>query len=372
MAVAKVGHATALDRVAPQHSLCKGLSCARRFESIALDGFDPGAMKAKGQQSLLDYVAAKPGYAQTKADYRHGFWKHLAERNPKESKTKPWIDGQLAKGGLLWMDVIDEEHAETLGLRVDVGIWPSKSRQARDGEDFVGVAENFATLDGMLALLIMYREAVDRADNLVDGLRQALSRATERFAQKFGLEGEQRHTWEFLVRTRVLRWDPSFSHFAEDKVQAEQELLAERSGKRKHAGQLDSGAPEARIRGRAERRWRRQIMMYACCLSSRRERPKGQILAIPDTNDIQRVSEINEWLVRNRALIAEHIEYAIERCMEKAPGGAKSGLHQLTMPAAVYRRRRRPTNDENAWHAFGNEVPYDFIPVSLEVSSEDK
>jgi len=372
MAIAKVSHASALDRVASKHPLYCDSSGARRFESIALDGYDPGATKVTEHQSLFDFVAARRRYALATVGYRHVFWKHLAERNPKESPAKSWVDAQLAKVGLLKVEAVDEEHAQVLGLRVDTGVWSSGDEEIRDGQAFTDAADAFATLDGMLTLLILYREAVDREDDLASNLRKALARSAGRFAEDLDFRGEPRHTWEFLVQTRILRWNPSFCPLAEDLACAESELLAERSGRRKRAGRLDSGSPKGRKQGRAERRWRRQIVMYAGSLSSQRANPGTQILAIPEALNTQVASEINDWLAKNRTVIGAYVEYAVKRCMEELPGSAKAKLPPLIMPAAIYRRRRRPTNNENAWHVFGDDVPYDFIPVSVAKSSRVK
>lgn len=371
MAIAKVSHASALDRVASTHPLYCNASRARRFESIALDGYDPGATKVTKHQSLFDFVAKAHLYDQATVGYRHVFWKHLLERNPRESPAKSWVDAQLAKVGLLKVEAVDEEHAQVLGLRVDTGTW-SDDEEIRGDRAFADAADAFVTLDGMLALLILYREAVDREDDLAGSLRKALARTAGRFADELDLRDESRHTWEFLVQTRILRWNPSFGPLAEDLACAESELLSERLGRRKQAGQLDSGSPKARTQGRAERRWRRQIMMYACSLSSQRANPGAQILAVPDALKIQGATEINDWLAKNRTIIGTYVEYAVKRCMEELPESAKSALPPLIMPATIYRRRRRPTNDEEAWEVFGDGVPYDFIPVSVEKSSRSK
>lgn len=113
-------------------------------------------------------------------------------------------------------------------------------------------------------------------------------------------------------------------------------------------------------------------MMYACSLSSQRANPGAQILAVPDALKIQGATEINDWLAKNRTIIGTYVEYAVKRCMEELPESAKSALPPLIMPATIYRRRRRPTNDEEAWEVFGDGVPYDFIPVSVEKSSRSK
>jgi hypothetical protein len=366
MAVAKVSHASALDSEAPRHRLCRELSCKRRFESIALDGYDPGAMNATDKQSLFDFVATKRGYAHATAGYRHGFWRYLVERNPERVPPTSWIGAQfqLTKHGLLRMEDIDEGNAEALGLRYD--------RRDFDNDDetdgshlLVTTADAFANLDGMLALLILYREALDKADGAADNLRIALVKSTQKFAGTFAFEDEQLHTWEFLVQTRILKWDPSFKPSLEDLSCAKSELLAKRSGRRKHAGKLDSGSPEMRTKGRAERRWRRQVMMYGCNLSL--QRCTGRSLIIREE------SKLNNWLVQNRTLISAHVEHALDRCMGgESRGNAEAELPPLIMPAAIYRQRRRPINDEQAWHVYGDDVPYDFIPVSVASSSKSR
>lgn len=360
---AGVSHASALDRQTPQHQLWRAPCYPRSFESLALDGYDPGAMTAIDRQSLLDFVASKRGYAHATRSYKHGFWSHLAERNPKKAPPDSWIDAQLKKHELLRLKDIDDDHARTLGLR---------RRYREDDPDdldsgshvLVAMADAFANLDGMLALLILYREAVDKSDDSVDNLRIALVKSTAKFASELAFEDELLETWKFLVETRMLRWDPSFRPSAESLLRAESELRAKRSGRRKRAGKLDAGPPEIRTKGRAERRWRRQVMMLASNLSLQQSTCRDLI--------VRQESVLDRWLVKNRMLISKHVERAFDRCMGDSQTDVAPVLQPLIMPDAIYRRRRRPINDLEAWLVIGDDVPYDFIPVSVAKSSKNK
>src|SRR3546814_2297843 len=57
-------------------------------------------------------------------------------------------------------------------------------------------AERFATLDGLLLLLVLHREAQDAAHlDRADGLTFALRQAAKLFADQFNYHDEARDTW---------------------------------------------------------------------------------------------------------------------------------------------------------------------------------
>jgi hypothetical protein len=105
----------------------------------------------------------------------------------------------------------------------------------------------FADLDGILVLTLLLRAAVDASadqhQHWVPELRRFLKGATEKFAVDHGFTGEARDTWTLIVATRILTWRPNLTAPKGDVESARRQLLAEREGKKRRVGQIDSGKP---------------------------------------------------------------------------------------------------------------------------------
>lgn len=200
MKVAKVMHLTELDRLSPRHPLVKGLPRTRVFESIGLDGYDPGAI-ALSHQSLLTYVTSKRPYQETLKSYNHPLWLHLQERNPATRPSNTWVASVLSERGAVIFSERDEEN------RYELGFGQPFSQSRNDAGPPSGIyfeKERFADLDGLLVLTLLHRDTIDgvRANETqwLPYLRSLLSGAANHFAKEQGFQGEALDTWRLLVR----------------------------------------------------------------------------------------------------------------------------------------------------------------------------
>lgn len=374
--IAGVEDVTELDRNNPRHPLSENLSVSRRFESIQQDGYDPDRVEVTSTRSLLKHVAE---YAPGKSKYRkandshgHAFWKLLTARNSPGTRDKEEIHKLLRQQGLVRLDHSDVSHGMDLGLiseyeagaayeLEECGELPFSINAISDGE---------VTLEALQLLLLLYREAQDLAqDQMVIALRKNLLDTALRFAETHGYAGEQLDTWHYLIQTRMLRWDPDFQPRQAILKQARQDLLDEWDAKPKRKGKRGPASPETYTKGRAERRWRRQIWARACRLSFEKESDEPEPSHPPEffyTNVL-----IGDWLIKHRDLIAVHCDYAVDFLMNGdvsdpfGNGEAHDRPPPLTMPESMHRRRKRPRMDEETWRHFGDRLPYDVIPITI-------
>jgi hypothetical protein len=244
------------------HSLAWG----RYFEAIGLDGSDPARIRVvkDPELSLLTHVARDRGYVTAMRGYEHPFWVHLRQRDPDERPSDAWVGRVLGERGFVFLDDRDTTRREMLGLQ-----WASPQGAVYD--DPVATPSDldeaspdaFADLDGILVLTLLLRAVVDapadQHQHWAPALRRLLKCAAEKFAVDHEFAGEARDTWTLIVATRLLTWRPNVIASQGDTEAARRQLLAEREGTKRRVGQIDSGKPEARVRGRAERRWRRQV-----------------------------------------------------------------------------------------------------------------
>lgn len=360
MALAGVDDVTVLDRFTPRHALSKGLSVARRFESVHLDGYDPGGTTAIGKCSLLKHVASQEGYATTLASCDHVFWRLLLDRNAPNSPTDKDLQALLREQGLVRLGLADQANGETLGL-INAQDYAAATYQEESDELLFNCEAlvNNPTLDGLQLLLLLYREAQDFAQHRrAQRIASALGSAADAFAKAHRYSGEAYDTWHLLVQTRMLRWHPGFQPTAKALQQATSELLYERRTATKRKGKRGTADPTTYVRGRrTERRWRRQIWARACRLSF--QKPEPHLYVSPALGD---------WLVKHRALIEAHTDRAVDLLMDGDPAefldhGRTSPLPSLVMPGSLYRRRKRPKMDDETWRHFGDHLPFDVIPV---------
>ena len=371
MTKAGVDDVMVLDRATPRHPLSKGLKVARRFEDVLQDGYDPGCIdvtpdkKAKRRCSLLDHVAKQSKYAKTQADYSHEFWKLLVKR-VSDAETDQALQKLLRKQNLVRLNISDQIHGDCLGLIREIDPYAEEEPGAPP-LCIYGIADD-PTLDGLQLLLLLYRESQDLAQHgPMQSIGAELKRATDAFAVTHHYSGEVLDTWHLLVQTRMLRWNPGFQPSAEALKRAECELRQEREAMPKRKGKRGKSSPDSYTRGRAERRWRRQIWARAGRISVVEAREPKTCLtpyyAYVDTT-------LGDWLIKNRALMERLYSDAIELLMDGDPANfLKNGtnpLPHLSMPESLYRRRRRPRTDEETWRHFGDYLPFDILPVDCD------
>lgn len=355
---------TAIDK--PTHPLSRGLSVGRRFEQVAQDGYDPDRITAKGNTSLASHVARKRGYESTLAAYRHAMWMCLVERVTPVEGGADLLRTMLRNLGMARLDLEDQSNAHALGLI------PSDSLLSVDEELHLQVSlgrlaqlAEHPTLDGLTALILLYREANDLArDDDSQYLKRLLEKAATRFADCFWRGGEPRDTWVYLVQTRMLRWSPGFAPQQSDVDQAEV-MLYEEWVSRSSSASRKVADPRTYARGRAERRWRRASWVRGCCLALERD---SNAQCANWSSYLYVNSELGRWLAENRELISGHLNAAMHRLMAVDGsvldyGRDTDSLPSIRMPKSLFETRSRPSFSEEEWRHFGRRLPYDIIPV---------
>lgn len=321
---------------------------ARRFETILLDGYNPATW-------LREHVAVSKGYKVTQSAYEHPLWSHLKERSPPFPERDAWSAKQLMLRGIVRIEPGDEEHGIELGLIAD------ERDSALDRAPELDLrSSRFMSLDGILLLLLLYRDAQDMGHrNQAATLRSALYSLGFAWAQHHEYSGETLDTWRFLLESRMVEWMPRFHPSQAAIRRAEEELQCELS----HLAGTTKTKPRTPPRqlkgGRGERRWRRRVIMRACCLHY------DGVLSSPNF-EYRDVTPLYEWLTVHRTQIARHRSHAIDVLMLDAQEVATPSPDPLVMPAALYSMRRRPAMSESEWIVFGNQSIFDVIPVESE------
>lgn len=359
------------------------LAARYRFQSIEDDGFDPGRVMATQKKSLLDYVAARRGYQETLRDYEHLLWRALRERQWTHADETSFTTAMLRKAGVVTLELADTRRADELGLE-----WPDIFRRealtiAGSGEELtVGIsgaysvepitqplsslvdASQFASLDGLLALLLLYRRSLDagaleRAKDCCEALRQA----ADVFAARW--TGEPRDTWHHVVKTRMLTWLPDFRPSAECIRRAEAEIRqrfmqdADQGGTRKR-GRSKLNPADATV-GKVARRWRRRALMRASAASN------GELDPIAG---FQALNAFNDWLASQRRLIDAHISKASYLLVvgkgtdPETESTLLRHLPPLQIPVDDAHQVVRPYVDEFDEYRFGG-CSFDLIPITL-------
>lgn len=346
-----------LDRL--NSALSNGLAPKPRFDQIRQDGYDPGNVTAKRKLSLLEHVAGKRRFKSTKAIYEHKFWKYLEEWAPVWPERAAWLTTQLREHGIVRYTPEDEAHGIDLGLL--------RGPDANDPLKFGGHpplnldSNRFATLDGLLLLIMLCREAQDAGHpDRDDRLQGALHTAALLFAKQYKYRDEVLDTWEMLIGSRMVAWHPRIEPTESELMDAERALT---EGERIF---LDP-RPAAKTRRpkvgtRSERRWRRRVWVHACCLHLRR----GKRTPAFEYRD---ACSTFEWLIANRMTIREYKARAINGLVPGKKKVEPDDLPPLCMPEALYDSRRRPSATEEKERVFGDKLLYDVIPVTTTRSS---
>lgn len=338
-----------LDR--PNSHLSRGLAPKPYFDQIRQDGYDPGNVTAKRNLSLLEHVAGKRRFKSTKAIYEHKFWKYLGEWAPVWPDRAAWQTAQLRQHRIVRYTPEDEAHGIDLGLLREPD---AHDPWALARPPLSLDAERFASLDGLLLLIMLCREAQDAGylyhdDRLQEGLR----RAALLFAKQHNYRDEVLDTWEMLLGSRMVAWHPRIEPTQDELTNAERELT---EGERIFLDpRLAPRVRRPKVGTRSDRRWRRRVWIRACCLHLKRgwrTPPFEYRDACPEF----------EWLIANRTAIREHKEQAIDLLMDEEIA-RPDALPPLTMSEALYDSRRRPSPTEEEERVFGDKLLYDVIPV---------
>lgn len=383
-ALADVADAASLDK----HRLARGMDMAarHRFQSIGDDGFDPGRVMATQKQSILDYVASKRAYRQTRKDYEHPLWRALQDRQWEHPNGTRFITEELHKAGVAAIELKDADRADNLGLD-----WPDLFKQECLPPDAsfdpldsypcwsvpvvhplnsLADATRLTTLDGILALVLLYRRSLDTvALEQARDCRDVLSRAAEAFVS--GWKDEPLDTWRHVMETRMLAWMPDYQPSAEDIRHAEQEILrrfdaVDDSEKRRGRSALH---PAKATSGKIARRWRRRTLMSACV----QERWPMNLFA-----GFQAITPFNDWLISNRSLIDAHVDMASYLLVvgkgtdPDTEAKLLKDLRPLEIPVDDRHRFNRPYVTPYDEVRFGGTT-FDLIPIQRrEIQNPDK
>jgi hypothetical protein len=372
MQIAGVDSAKRLDNPIYGHPLTKKLYKAGRFESIYQDGYDPDGIKVRrgDDTSLLMYVRDRDAYRSTYKAYLHPLWAYLRSRSHSPANKMKWLEEQLWRHGFSRHDEHDNIRADHLGLVDHIGndawvLYPENEVSALTQAP----VDHFASLDGILMLLLLMREAADLSDTREMMHRASiLEAAASAFAKANLYAGEQLHTWNYLVHTRMLRWDPDFSPSQKSCERAHQILLEARSMKPK-TGRRGPIAPDQLTQGKSERRWRRQVWACACDLQLHEKESDQNISAV----SIVRRTNVLTWISSHRVAIDAHINNAMLAIEPESAFGqpeTPKDIESLRMPSEIYKLRKRPRMEENWRDIFGEKLLYDLIPVVKDETSE--
>jgi hypothetical protein len=296
------------------------LAARYRFQSIEDDGFDPGRVMATPKQSMLNYVAVRQGYRQTRKDYEHPLWRALQDRQWTHAKETEFTTETLRKAGVAALEHADATRADELGLE-----WPDIFRRQAltiDGSEGelakvipgaywvepithpLGALvdpSQLATLDGLLALLLLYRHYLDTgALERANDCRNVLGCAADLFIAS--CIGERLDTWRHVIRTRMLAWVPEFQPSADAIRRAEAKIHERFNGDANQGGVRKRGRakldPADAKAGKVARRWRRRTLMLASAESRD---------ALGPIAGFQALNQFNDWLVSQRRLIDAHL-----------------------------------------------------------------
>lgn len=350
-ALAQVDKARQLDQ--QKHVLSRGLLPGPRFDQIRQDGYDPARVCAHANMSLLDHVASKRGFKATRPIYGHQFWKHLLERAPHWPDRDAWLVTQLRQHGIVRYVRVDEWHA------MDLGLLPEPDPRAIEGAPPLDLdADRFATLDGLLLLLLLYREAQDAAHlHCAERLNLALQQSAETFATRFQYHNEIWDTWRLLIAARMVAWRPDLRPTL-DALKSAAALLRQEDGVPECREPISSQKPKPHTR--SDRRWRRRVWVRACNICLCRSDYATDF-------DYRDDSALFQWLTAHREAISRHRLRAVNLLMTGEDG---SDIPPLCMPEALYASRQRPQMTDDERDEFGDTSIYDLIPVTVRTESD--
>lgn len=337
------------------------------LQEIELDGYGPGQSRDASPRirEVFEEVAKKPAYIAAPEAYNHPLWTYLSVRS-FPSVSQQWRHQMLASYGLIRVEAGDESSGEKLGLIASERMHLDGSAESESRPLPFAGHSSFATLDGLLLLTMLMKEAEDEGVlGYVRVFRDALRDATRTISDSlFDWHAEARDTWKFIAETRLATWTPNREPSEEDKLEA-WNSLAKAFDQRSSTGR--AVAPSKLTRGRSERRWRRRAWAYAAARG-----PRGlpfDYSAYPTYFYTSREPHL-EWLIDHREAIDSHIGHAIARLIvgdEEAVFLQRPLLKPLKMPRAVMDMRVRPTSySEDEIVVFGDAKLYDVIEIEVE------
>ena len=344
--------------------LTKGLIKGQRFRSVEEDGTSPGQILANPTMALFEHVGKLPGYRFTKVNFLHTIWALLSDRESRHSSGAHWMEREWKKQGFCCLSSADIRRADMLGLQ-----WPEIRGSWSGNENATIIThdqldpERFESLDGLTLLLLTYRAAQNRSDfYLANHLGKTLQGAAIAIGKRFAPDSEARDTWDAMLQTRILSWNPLFEPSTSEIVvelrALEQEFRRREKTPKRGCAAVGPGQSKG---GKVERRWRRRARMRAVNFSLSAERaPAGNLL-------LRQTNKYTSWLVNNAALIDKHEAQAMDEIMgsnifDPNPKSADENIEMspLCIPKDKKHQHKRPDVDPG-WSEFIGEIPYDVI-----------
>ncbi|WP_162111108.1 hypothetical protein [Pseudoxanthomonas mexicana] len=347
MALADVDKVQALDRPSPRHALMRGARPGKCFEPVLLDGYRPAKW-------LRTHVASKQRYKAAQTAYAHPLWDHLKERSPCFPDGAAWLEAQLTRHGMLQVEPDDDAHAIELGLVAGEQALTADTTSRLDLQ-----VQRFLSLDGLLLLLLLFREAQDLGHRQQAArFRAVLHAVGMEWARLHRYQWEVRDTWRYLLETRFVDWAPRFQPSEAVMTRAEQELVRHHDFIANFSS-AKPRTPPGQGKGRIERRWRRQVLMRACRLHF-----EG-VCDLPGF-EYRDASSTFEWLTAQRDNIRQHSARATKLLLGFPDMDQTPALEPLVMPAALFAQRQRPSCSGTDRRLFRDHLPFDVIPVRSE------
>lgn len=244
--------------------LMKGFLNKKAFLSVQQDGYDPDRINLTKTMSLFQYIKADKRFEVATQVYEHPLWKHLHSRNPSFPEKEEWLAQKFIEFGFVPIYYRDAQRLSSLELQWPE--FPEGGRPALDALEKVAT-QRFVNMDGLLFLLLLYREATDTMDVALAGrIRQKLSDAAFQFNMVF--TDELSDTFRYITVSRMLRWLPTMAPSKEELNRATEKLIQQFTDAPHHKGGKRKKHPLLLVRGKVERRWRRKVWVHAVANSN--------------------------------------------------------------------------------------------------------
>ncbi|MGH8109977.1 MAG: hypothetical protein ACREO1_14815 [Arenimonas sp.] len=175
----------------------------RAFWRIRRDGSDPGRLRySLGNKSLVNLVASKPGYYDTKLLYRSPIWHEvLGATEMTIARRDRLISILMRRLKLFQAEKSDQFISETLQLSV-TELRPCTRKVFRKQlRKLVGICK----IDNILLLSLLYRRAMS-AGSLEEAIcvRDSLFLAIRAYCNRPGFDGRTQSLFLYIVERRVI------------------------------------------------------------------------------------------------------------------------------------------------------------------------
>jgi hypothetical protein len=327
-----------------RHPLRRELQHLNAFRAVLQDGSDPGIVLAVagGKDSIRTHVDQIESFRAATADYGHLLWERMHERCVFE-KDDEWLDSKLRALGLVKINSADKNNAGWLGLNDNEWL----GSETHDTRELTVDWQQFISLDGILLLALLASKAHAVSHHAqASHLLQAARSASQALGFSLAFERVAHDSWiavfsEFLS---VTRWP--------EKPTVDEVDVATRQLQSESAAEL---GPDASRSIREGRRY-----SHALEARIRANRFAGGVGFF----DYRSAAPLWGWLVEHREMLSTRVSVAVEQAMG-LPAEKIDMPDPIRMPEAIYQRRKRPLYSDLEWRVFGDQLPYDLVPVEV-------